>query len=76
MTPKDLVEAINQLEEMKGFIGEVYDIDHTCNQAKLWKNAWKAKEGEFGLTPLGRVNEVRYLAQQRSETYFRGESMH
>lgn len=69
-TPKDLVEAINHGEGMKGYICELYDIYHTCRQAKIWKKAGKAKEGECELTPLGNVNEVIYLTTTRNESHF------
>lgn len=60
VTPTDLVRAINHGQRMKGCIGELFDVDNECNEAKKWISATKSKRSEDGLAELDRVNEVRY----------------
>lgn len=60
VTPTDLVRAINHGRGMKGCIGELFNVDNACEEAKRWIAATKSKRGKDGLAELGRVTEIRY----------------
>lgn len=56
--PVDLVTAINHGDGMRGGVGELLDVDESCEQALSWKEALKSCEKEDGLAALGGCNTI------------------
>lgn len=67
VTPRDLVEAINYGEGMKGCIGELYNIDLRCVEYNKWNAAFKTGGG---FSDLVRVNIFKYGHMNENDNYF------
>lgn len=57
--PEELFAAINQGLQMRGRVGELFDVNEKNDQETAWLRALKWGASEGGLSSIGRCNTIR-----------------